>query len=154
MLNIVTENIITFSRLSDVMCTGYKIITRETVAPGTIITHEEIIDNPKAPNLIKERTELEYNSKQKWSLSDDIAATATDSLSVWVNNVLLNTNQYTYSPILKMLTIELELNYYDLIEVEYDVDRIEIKRNSMNPSTYEIIPILKESYKIGQHVVL
>ena len=155
MINIVTENIITFTRLPYSLCKGYRLIVTEIVN-GSEVTHEEpgMIENPKVPTLVSERKELDYNYKKKWSLPSDAIISSSDDLKVWINNILVNTNSYTYSPNIKMLEIGIELSKDDLIEIEYNVDRISLKRNSMNETRYTIIPVFHNSHHIGQHTVL
>lgn len=154
MLSLVKENILTFTRLPYSICSGYRIITIENVK-GNEVESEEYIDNPKVPLMISERLELEYNPKRKWSLPNDATTTSTDSLKVWVNNVQLDIDSYIYSPNLKMLFIVNEdIHENDLIEVEYTVDRIEIRKTTQNDVRFKVYPVFNESHKIGQHTVI
>lgn len=154
MLSIVTKNVITFTRLPYSTCSGYEIYAVETIS-GSEVTHlVEKIDNIKVPNLIKEKKMLEYNSLQKWTLPKDVLALATDSIDVYINNVQTNTNHYTYSPSLRILTIHSKLTANDLIEIEYNVDRIKLEYSSTGTTKYKVMPIFNESHKIGQHTIL
>lgn len=153
MLSLVKESVLTFARLPYSICCGYKIITIENVN-GKDVQSEEYIDNPKVPLMVYERMELEYNDRHKWDLPKYATTTSTDSLKVWVNNIELDIDGYTYSSSLKMLTINQNINVNDLIEIEYAVDRIEIKRKSQNEINFKVYPIFNESHKIGQHSVI
>lgn len=153
MLTLVKENIITFTRLPYSICKGYNLITIEDVN-GNKVESREYIENPKVPLMVKERIELEYNPKLKWELPKYITTTSTDTLKVWINNVELDIESYTYSPTLKMLTINSDISKKDLIEVEYTVDRIEIRKNTQNDIQFKVYPVYNEGHKIGQHSVI
>lgn len=153
MLTLVKENIITFTRLPYSICKGYNVIITEDVN-GKEVVSREYIENPKVPLIVKERVELEYNAKLKWELPRYITTTSSDTLKVWVNNVELDIKSYTYSPSLRMLSINSDISEKDLIEAEYTVDRIEIIKNTQNDIQIKVYPVYNESHKIGQHSVI
>lgn len=154
MLSIVTKTTVTFTRLSYSVCKGYEIYATETIGDEEVTHLVEIIDNPKVPNLIKERRQLEYNERQRWELARDTLALASDSIDLYVNNIQLNTNHYTYSQNIKILSIHSKISKNDLIEIEYNVDRVQREYPSTNEVKYKVIPIFNDSHKIGQHIVL
>lgn len=154
MLSIVTNTTVTFTRLSYNICSGYEIYAIEKVA-GADVTHlVETIDNPKVPNLVPERATLDWNARQRWELPRDVLALASDSINVYLNNVQVNTNNYTFSSEFRTLLIHTKLGPNDLIEIEYNVDRIERHYPSVNNVRYKVIPIFNQSHKLGQHIVL
>ena len=151
MLKLVKENIITFERLSYYLCEGYnlKIIYDEGI--------EEIIyiKNTKAANFIKEKKELQYNSELLWILPSNIYATSAADIKVYINNVELNTNYYDYNKASRMISIhEIDLTKNDVIEVEFDTDKIQYIHNSEKTCKYYVYPVFKNNYKIGQHTKL
>lgn len=151
MLKLVKENIITFERLSYYLCEGYnlKIIYDEGI--------EEIIyiENTKAANFIKEKKELQYNSELLWILPSNICATSAVDIKVYINNVELNTNYYDYNKASRMISIhEIDLTKNDVIEVEFDTDKIQYIHNSEKTCKYYVYPVFKNNYKIGQHTKL
>lgn len=156
MLSIVNTNSLTFTRLSYSICSGY-IINAITIVDGvkTSIKIDEIV-NPKMPNLIKEKQVLQYNDKRKWELPIDIIATASDSIKVYINNVQITTNAYTYSPNIKLLYLNETTNITanTLIEIEYDTDKVLYVCKTDIICDYEIVPIYNENYRIGQHTIL
>lgn len=154
MINVVSENVISFRRISKEICDGYRIIVKENV-DGVIKEYVlDEIENPKAPITVKEAVELEYNEELKWQLPDDVVATGSDSISVWLNHVQLTTVQYTLSAKHKLLYLHSQATPDDLIEVEYEVDRITYTHNTSNICEYSVVPIFKRTHSIGRHTVL
>lgn len=153
-LSAIIKNTITFTRVSNDACIGYKIIANEIingVSKEYLLTE---ISNPKAPTPVKEKVDLVYNKDCKWNLPADILGTGSDSVKVWINNVEINTRQYTFSPKLKVIYIDCKLTPNDLIQVEYSVDRISYTHNTQNVCTYKVTPVFKNTHTIGQHTIL
>lgn len=151
MLKLVKENIITFERLSYYLCEGYnlKIIYDEGIEETIYI------ENTKASNFIKEKKELQYNSELLWILPSNICATSAADIKVYINNVELNTNYYDYNKASKMISInEVDVTKNDVIEVEFDTDKIQYIHNSEKTCKYYVYPVFKNNYKIGQHTKL
>lgn len=153
-LNAITKNTITFTRISNDACIGYKIIAEEVINGEIKEYLLAEIQNPKAPMPVNERAELEYNQDCKWDLPKDVLGTGSDSVKVWVNNVEIDTGQYTFSPKLRVLYIDCKLAPNDLIQIEYSVDRISYTHNTQNVCTYKVTPVFKNTHTIGQHTVL
>ena len=151
MLKLVDENIITFERLPYYLCKGYNLnITYSDGIEETIY-----IENTKAANFIKERKELQYNSELLWILSGDICATSAVDIKVYINTIEINTNYYNYNKSSRMMSIDtLDITPNDIIEVEFDVDKMQYVHNSEKTCEYYVYPIFKNNYKIGQHTKL
>lgn len=151
MLKLVKENIITFERLPYYLCEGYNL--KITYSDG--IEETIYIQNTKAANFIKERKELEYNSELLWILPADICAVSAADIKVYINNVQINTNYYNYNKLGRMISVDsINITPNDIVEVEFDVDKIQYVHNSEKTCDYYVYPIFKNNYKIGQHTKL
>lgn len=151
MLKLVKENIITFERLPYYLCEGYNL----KIIYSDGIEEPIYIKNTKAANFIKERKELQYNPELLWTLSSDICATSTADMKVYINNVRISTNYYNYNISSRMMSIDsLNITQNDIIEVEFDVDKMLYVHNSERTCKYYVYPIFKNNYKIGQHTKL
>lgn len=151
MLKLVKENVITFERLPYYLCEGYNLeITYSDGIEETIY-----IENTKAANYIKERKELEYNVSLLWTLPDDIYAESAADIKVYINSVEISTNYYNYNISSRMMSIDsLNVIKNDVIEVEFDTDKMQYIHNSEKTCKYYVYPIFKNNYKIGQHTKL
>lgn len=151
MLKLVKENIITFERLPYYLCEGYNLkITYSDDIEETIY-----IQNTKAANFIKETKELEYNSELLWILPADICAASAADIKVYINNVQITTNYYNYNKLGRMISVDaINITPNDVVEVEFDVDKIQYVHNSEKTCEYYVYPIFKNNYKIGQHTKL
>jgi hypothetical protein len=156
MLSIVNNTSLTFKRLPYSMCSGY-IINAITMVDGkrTAIKVDEI-SNPKVPNLVSERMTLKYNELRKWELPDEVVASASDGIKVYINNVQITTNSYTYSPNIKMLYFNKSSNIdaNTLIEIEYNTDKVLYVCKTDINSEFEVVPIYQETFRVGQHTIL
>ena len=103
MLSLVNKNTLTWSRLPYAICSGY-IVNAITMVDGvrTCVKLDDV-DNPKVPNLITEKKTLKYNSYRKWELPKDVVAGGSDDIKVFINNVQITTNSYTYNPNIRLL---------------------------------------------------
>lgn len=153
-MNSVSENIISFKRLSHKFCSSYKIYVKEYLNDSI---KEYILDeilNPKASLDIPERKFIKYNERQRWQLRDEINGINSDSVEVFINHNKLQTNNYTFNTKTKILTIILDLNKDDIIEVKYKLDIICYSHRSQNKCDYIIVPIFENSHLIGTHTIL
>lgn len=151
MLKLVDENIITFERLPYYLCKGYNLnITYSDGIEETIY-----IENTKSANYIREKKELEYNAELLWTLPADIYAENASEIKVYVNNVEINTNYYNYNISSRMMSIDvLNITANDIVEVEFDEDKMQYIHSSEKTCAYYIYPIFRNNYKIGQHTKL
>ena len=154
MLSLVTKNILTFARLPYSICSGYKIYSIEVVDSVEVTHLIETVENNKAPNIILEKATLKCNPKKRWELSKHILALDSYSINVFINNIQISTNNYTYIPGINILSIHSNISANDLIEIEYNVDKMKVEYAAINNTSYKVVPIFNESHKIGQHTVL
>lgn len=153
-MNSISENIISFKRLSHRSCSSYKIYVKEYL-PNSI--KEYILDevlNPKVSLDVTERKVIKYNEKQKWQLRDEITGVNSSSVEVFINHNKLQTRDYTFNVKTKVLIVTLDLNKDDIIEVEYKLDIICYSHKSQNRCEYTIVPIFENSHLIGTHNIL
>lgn len=152
-IQLISKNIISFNRVKSKHCTKYEIYAiyeNESKSNEYLL---DTIENPKTPTPHKKAINLEYNSKKKWELNDNIIAKSSSDIIVYINNTRLNTGEYTYSPYLKVLNVHINLNEKCVIKIEYNVDTIEYTHDTSKRHKYRIVPVFK-SYNIGQHSIL
>lgn len=154
MIKKLTTNNITFKRLTDTSCTGYKIFVKEFIDDECKEYLLDVIPNPNISLDIKERITLEYNEKQKWKLRDEITGVNTSSLSVYINKEKLIPRRYTFNVRNKMLYIHVQIPEDAVIEAEYNIDVISYSHKTSNKCEYSVIPIFERNHLIGCHNIL
>ena len=150
-INIASENILTFKRIKNDACIGYEIFVKEYTSNGVKEYLLDVIKNPKISLDIPSKIKLKNNKKKRWQLEDDVVGIGTSSISVFVNKVQLNTMQYTFNPNLKLLTIHIDIMETDDIEIECKLDRIKYIHNTTNKCEYNIVPKFNKTHTIGTH---
>lgn len=153
-MNSISENVISFKRLSHKFCHSYRIYVKEYLESSV---KEYILDeilNPKVSLDVPERKIVKYNEKQKWQLRDEITGINSSSVEVFVNHNKLQTNNYTFNIKTKILDITLDLNKEDLIEIEYKLDIIRYSHRTKNKCEYIVVPFFENSHLIGTHTIL
>lgn len=153
-MNSISENVITFKRLSHKSCYSYKIYVKEYFENSIKEYLLNEILNPKMSLDIIERKVLKHNEKQKWQLRDEVNGINTSSVSVFINHNELQPKDYTFNVKNKILIITLDLNEDDIIEVEYKLDIICYSHKSQNRCEYIIVPVFENSHLIGTHTIL
>lgn len=154
MNNNISENIISFKRLSSKLCSAYRIYVKEYIESDI---KEYILDEIINPNIsldIEERKVVKYNEKQKWQLKDEVTNVSSSSIDVFVNHNKLELKLYTFNIKNKVLTIHLDLNKTDIIEIGYRIDSIYYSHRTQNMCEYTVVPIFKRSNLIGNHTLL
>lgn len=155
MLSLVNKTTLTWSRLPYDICSGYTVNAITVVDGKRTSIKLDDVDNPKVPNLVAERQVLKFNSLRKWVMPADIVAGSSDDIKVFINNVQITTNSYTYNPNIGVLYLnDTGENNNVLIEIEYYTDKVLYVCKTNIICEYEILPIYNESYRIGQHTVL
>lgn len=155
MLSLVNKTTLTWSRLPYDICKGYTVNAITKVSGKVTSVKLDDVDNPKVPNLVAERQVLKFNTLRKWQLPADVVAGGSDDIKVYINNVQITTNSYTYNPNIRVLYLnDTGENNNTLIEIEYYTDKVLYVCKTNIICEYEVIPIYNESYRIGQHTVL
>lgn len=153
-MNSISENIISFKRLSYKYCRSYKIYIKEYIDDTC---REYLLDeilNPKVSLEVSERETIKYNENQKWQLRDEITGMNSASINVFINHNKLKTKDYTFNTKNKILTIALKLNKDSIIEVEYNLDIMRYYHKTQNKCEYIIVPVFENSHLIGTHTLL
>ena len=151
MLNLVIKNSITFDRMPYYLCAGYNIkITYNNKTSETIY-----IENTPASNSVLEEKELEYNVDLTWKLPDNLIATNTNDIKVFINEIEIDTLYYNYNKASNLISIDnLDVTKNDIIKIQYECDKIIYEHNTHEKCKYEIFPVYRNNYKIGQHTKL
>lgn len=151
MLNLVIKNTITFIRMPYYLCSGYNL--KITYEDGT----SEIIyiENTQTPNEVIEEKEFDYNIDLTWKLPDYIVATSTEDIIVFINGTEISSIYYNYNKLGNLISIDnLDVTKNDIVKMQYKCDKIIYEHNTHKKCKYEVFPIYKNSYKLGQHTKL
>ena len=151
MLNLVIKNTITFDRIPYYLCAGYNVkITYNDNTSETIY-----IKNTQTSNNVLEEKELEYNVDLTWRLPNNLIATSAADIKIFVNNTELDLLYYNYNKLDNLITIDnINVTKNDIIKVQYQCDKIIYEHNTHEKCKYEIFPVYKNNYKIGQDTKL
>lgn len=150
-IQITKQSTITFKRIDTKACTHYQIYARGENIPEYLL---DTIENPKTPSPYNRIKFLEYNKNKIWEFDEKVMAKTSSDVAVYVNNIRLNTGQYTFSSSLSTLNIHINLKPKDSIKVEYKVDRLEYVHNTNKKHEYRVVPIFRNDYRLGDHSYL
>lgn len=150
-LNLISKNTITFSRIKDYSCIGYNIYGKIDKEEYKLLDY---IENNSYFSPILETQSLEYDGESKeWNLSSDAILNSTSSVKLYINDKLIPIKSYTISYNLYKIYIDIDLKKDDLIVAKYYVDRIKYIHSANRKYFYKVLPVYK-NIQLGQHSLL
>lgn len=153
-IKLATKNTITFKRVNTTSCTHYEIYATYKDDLNNIEFLLDTVKNPKIQSPFLKSKILDYNERMIWEIEEEVIAKTSIDVNVYINEIRLNTIQYTFNPKNKILNIHTKANPNDVIKFEYNVDRISYSHNSDIPCDYRIVPIFDNGYRLGEHSLL
>lgn len=153
-IQLTTRNVISFRRVDTKSCIGYEIYAIYSDNGEQKEYLLDVIENPKTPSPFRKIKNLQYNEKEVWEFEERIMAKTSNDVTVYVNEIRLNSSQYTFSSALGLLNIHIKLKDSDNIRIEYYVDRIEYIHNATQKHAYRVVPVFDKEYKLGDHSLL
>lgn len=150
-MDLVIKNSITFDRIPYYLCKGYNL--KITYDNGVI--ENLYIDNFKASTNIEVEKEYDYNPDLTWKLPNNVVASNATDIKVFINGAQIEALYYNYNKLKNLITIDgLNITKNDLIKIVYMCDKIVYEHNTHCKCKYEIFPVFRNNYKIGQHTKL
>lgn len=150
-IQISKQNTITFKRVDTKHCTHYEIYAKSNGVEEYLL---DKVDNPKTQSPYRRVKYLDYQKSKIWEFDEEVIAKTSSDIVVYVNNVRLNSGQYTFSSSLRTLNIHVNIKHKDSIRVEYNVDRLEYIHNTSTKCEYRVVPIFDSNYTLGDHSYL
>lgn len=146
---LITKNVIAY----EVYAT-YKDNTYESGIRTELL---DTIENPKEPNPVIKRIELNYNTNATWELPRDAYMDRDHQFRLYMNDFIVSSMCYKFNRITKLITLDTILKQYtinDKMEMEYYQDIITKDYMLEEDCEISIKPIFAESYTYGYHNVI